>query len=116
MARGKRGEGPNKAQLVRDAVAALGPKAKPKEIQKHVQEASGVVMSTGMISSYKSNMKKAKKGKGRKPGRPAKAATESTGGGGAKAASSIADDVVLIRKLIGRLGAKQLSDLVDVLR
>ncbi len=114
MARGKRGEGPNKMQLVRDAIAALGPKAKPKEIQAKVQEAGGILMSTGMISSYKSLLGKPKKGKGRKPGRPAKdpAAPAAV----AKAGGNIADDIVLIRKLIGRLGAKQVSDLIDVLK
>jgi hypothetical protein len=115
MARGKRGDGPNKMQLVRDAIAALGPKAKPKEIQAKVQEAGGILMSTGMISSYKSLLGKPKKGKGRKPGRPAKdpaaAASSPT-----KSGSNIADDIVLIRKLIGRLGAKQVSDLIDVLK
>ncbi|MBL8867665.1 MAG: hypothetical protein JNK93_19075 [Planctomycetia bacterium] len=114
MARGKRGEGPNKMQLVRDAIAALGPKAKPKEIQAKVQELGGIVMGTGMISSYKSLLSKPKKGKGRKPGRPAKDASAPSAV--AKTGANIADDIVLIRKLIGRLGAKQVSDLVDVLK
>jgi hypothetical protein len=113
MARGKRGEGPNKMQLVRDALAELGPKAKPKAIQAKVQEASGILLSTTMISSYKSNISKPKKGKGRKPGRPAK--SEATANA-PKTGASIADDIVLIRKLIGRLGARQVSDLIDVLK
>ncbi len=115
MARGKRGEGPNKMQLVRDAIAALGPKAKPKEIQAKVLEASGVAMSTGMISSYKSMLNKPKKGKGRKPGRPAKDPAAAPVAA-AKSGANIADDIVLIRKLIGRLGAKQVSQLIDVLQ
>jgi hypothetical protein len=115
MARGKSGEGPSKMQLVRDAIAELGPKAKPKEIQAKVQEAGGILMGTGMISSYKSLLGKPKKGKGRKPGRPAKdpSAAPSTP---SKSGSNITEDIVLIRKLIGRLGAKQVSDLIDALK
>ena len=116
MARGKRGEGPNKMQLVRDAIAALGPKAKPKEIQAKVLEASGVAMSTGMISSYKSTLNKPKKGAGRKPGRPAKDPGAAAPVAIAKSGPGIADDIALIRKLIGRLGAKQVSQLIDVLQ
>lgn len=112
MARGKRGDGPNKMQLVRDALTALGPNAKPKAIQAKVQEASGLLMSPAMISSYKSLISKSKKGKIGKPGRPPKdsSAAVSMNGG------NIADDIILIRKLIGRLGAKQVSDLIDVLK
>lgn len=116
MARGKSADGTNKMQLVRDALASLGPKAKPKEIQKSIQDASGVLLATSMISSYKSMINKPKKGSSRKPGRPSKSSAMSAGSSSAKASANIADDVILIRKLIGRLGAKQLSDLVDVLK
>lgn len=109
MARGKRGDGPNKAQLVRDAMAVLGGAAKPLAIQKEIKDKSGVDMSTQMISTYKSNM--AKKGKGKKAkaaGRPAK---EDRPAG----KMNIADDLIMLRKLVGRLGATQLHQLIDVL-
>lgn len=110
MARTKGGDAPNKMQLVRDAIAALGPKAKPKELQAKIQEAGGVAMSTAMISSYKSHLKNAKKGK--VTSRPA--AAPKVAPATAKPATSIADDVVLIRKLIARLGAKEMNALVEV--
>ncbi len=111
MAREKGGVAPNKMQLVRDAIAALGPKAKPKELQAKIQETGGVAMSTAMISSYKSHIKNAKKGKA--AGRPA--AIAKVAPAIAKPVASIADDVVLIRKSIARLGAKNMNALVEVL-
>ena len=111
MARGKAGDGPNKAQLVRDAIAALGPKAKPLDIQKEIKDKAGVDISTQMISSYKSNEKKVKKGgKGRGPGRPAK----STAPAGTGNKLDIADDLIALRVLVKRLGATQLHKLIDV--
>ena len=98
-------------QLVRDAIAALGPKAKPKELQAKIQEAGGVAMSTAMISSYKSHLKSAKQGKA--DSRPT--ATAKVAPATAKPGASIADDVVLIRKLIAWLGAKDMNALVEVL-
>lgn len=110
MARGKRGEGPNKAQLVRDAVAVLGADAKPLAIQKEIKEKAGVDMSTQMISTYKSMMAK-KGGKARKAKAGGRAAKEDRVPGKV----NIADDIVLIRKLVGRLGATQVHQLIDVL-
>ena len=49
MAKAKRGEGPNKMALVRDAMEALGADAKPKAIADHVKNASGVDIPTAMI-------------------------------------------------------------------
>ncbi len=96
-------------QLLRDALEALGPSAKPKEIQAKIHEASGLTMSTAMISSYKTLLKKSGKTKANKPGRPSKVAS-------APGSANITDDIVLIRKLINRLGAKQMSDLIEVLK
>ncbi len=112
MARGKRGEGPNKMQLVRDAMEALGPKAKPVEIQKEIKDKHSVDMNTQMISTYKSMIKKPPKaGKARGPGRPAKAAPAEKSG----ERMNIADDVILLRTLVSRLGARQMHQLIDVL-
>lgn len=115
MARGKSGDGPNKMQLVRDALDALGPKAKPLEIQAKVLELGGIEISTAMISSYKSMIMKGSgnKSEGRKAGRPA---GSKAGAAGSADIASIADDIILIRKLINRLGAKQVNELVDVLK
>ena len=67
----KRKSGVNKAQLVRDAIAALGKDAKPAAIQAHIKSAGGPEIPTVMISSYKSNMMKKGGGTGRR-GRPAR--------------------------------------------
>jgi ribosomal protein L19E len=110
MARGKKGDGPNKMQLVREAIAELGAKAKPLAIQQLIKEKHNHEIGTQMISSYKSMLNKPK-GRGRKPGRPAaSAAPAGTGGKG-----DWTDDVVTLRKLVDRLGATQLHKLIDVL-
>ena len=111
MARGKKGEGPSKMQLVRDAMAALGPSAKPVAIQKQIKEAANVDLSTQMISTYKSMAKKPKKGRkpGNPVGRPPKAAAAPSGGG------TSTEDVAMLRKLVSRLGVGHVHQLVDVL-
>lgn len=111
MAKSKRGDGPNKMQLVRDALAELGGKAKPKAIQEWVKEKSGVLMSTTMISSYKTSISKSgKRGRkrGRGPGRPAAAA-----GGAGKSVSL--NDLNAVKTLIDRVGVTKLGDLIKLL-
>ena len=109
MAKSKRGEGPNKMGLVREAISALGSNPKPKAIAEHVKMASGVDISPAMISSYKSMiMKKGKKRKG--PGRPPKAASMGGGHG-----SVSFDDVIAVKSLVNRFGPTKLSDLIKVL-
>lgn len=108
MARTKRGEGPSKMTLVRDAIEALGGNPKPKVIHEHIK-ASGVDIPTGMISSYKSMIRKRGKKKGRGPGRPPK----SGNGGGSNSVSF--DDVIAVKALVNKFGASKLSDLVKLL-
>ena len=94
----------NKAQMVRDALAALGHDAKPAAIQEHIKSAGGPEIPTVMISSYKSSMKaKAGKPAGRGRGRPAKA-----GGGG-----GIFGDIATVRDLIAKHGKSDLVRLID---
>lgn len=102
----KKGErGPNKMQLVRDALAALGSDAKPLAIQEWIKKESGVEMAPQMISSYKSNLgKKGKKKKG--AGRPAKAAAK----GG-----DILGDIATVKSLLGTHGRANLIKLIDAL-
>ena len=80
----------NKAQMVRDALAALGHDAKPAAIQEHIKSAGGPEIPTVMISSYKSSMK-AKAG----------------GGGG------IFGDIATVRDLIAKHGKADLVRLID---
>ncbi len=116
MARAKRGEGPNKMALVREAINALGSDPKPKEIYDYIK-ANGVDIPTAMISSYKSMiLKKGKKKKKRGPGRPPKAASTSGSSSSSSTSSSSAfDDFITVNALIKKHGASKLSDLIKML-
>jgi hypothetical protein len=111
MAKSKRGEGPNKMGLVREAIAALGANPKPKAIHEHVKAASGVDIPPAMISSYKSMILKKGKKKKRGPGRPPKSASM----GGSSHGSVSFDDVIAVKGLVNRFGASKLSDLIKLL-
>ena len=88
----------NKAQMVRDAVAALGDDAKPQAIQTWISEKHKTELSTTMISSYKSNMKKSG---GKKGGR---------GKGG-----DIFEDITAVQGLLSKHGKSNLGKLIDAL-
>src|SRR5262245_48954983 len=95
----------NKAQMVRDALAALGKDAKPAAIQEHIKAAGGPEIPTVMISSYKSSMK-AKGGKGGRRGRVGRPAKAGGGGG-------IIGDIAAVRGLIEKHGKADLVKLID---
>lgn len=96
------GAGPSQAEMVRAALQDLGPKAKPRPIQAFIKEKYGREVTTGIISNYKSTMKKKGLIPGRRgPGRPPKAA----GGGGADTVRL--DDLEAVRGLVARIGADQ---------
>lgn len=93
-------DGGNKAQMVRDALEALGgASAKPLAIQEWIKEHHGVVMEATMISSYKSNeMKKTGGGKaGRSGGR----------------SGDVVDDIGTIRNLLKKYGRSSLIKLIE---
>jgi hypothetical protein len=95
--------GPSKMSLVRDALAAVGGDAKPRDIQSHIQEQSGVEIPTTVISSYKSVILGKQAG-----GRSAR------GGGRAGSGVSIGD-IEQVQDLIRRHGAGQLQKLIEAL-
>jgi hypothetical protein len=105
----KRKSGVNKAALVREAIAALGPDAKPQAIQDHIKTAGGPEIPTVMISSYKSNMKNkpGKKGRKGKVGRPA--------GSGAAKGGDIIHDIAAVRDLLNKHGKPGLVKLIDAI-
>lgn len=110
----------NKMEAVRQAMASLGDDGSPLEIQKFVKENFGVEMSTNMISSYKSTLrsKAGVAGKRRKRGRPKKTDGPTVA---VKAMPVSAHDYVpwkdlrTIKDIAGRIGKKNLRDLVDFL-
>lgn len=112
MARTKKGEGPNKMALVREAIAALGPNAKPKAMHDHIL-AGGVDIPTGMISSYKSMILKKGGKKKRGPGRPPKSASAPVAKGSGGSVSI--DDLAAIKSLVSKMGASKLSDFIKLL-
>lgn len=117
MAREKAAEngdgGLSQADMVRDALAALGAGAKPRAIQEYVRDKHGKDLSRIIISNYKSNMKKGRlgglgSGSARGAGRPRR-------GVGADGGSVRLDDLEAVRGLVSRLGAANVRRLVDVL-
>lgn len=114
MAKAKSGSAPSMAEMVRSALAELGSNAKPTPIQEFIKSKFNKEVSKIIISNYKSTMKK--KGKlGKRRGRPP--------GGGKKAPMAASaggkgiqlEDLAAVRGLVGRLGANQVRQLVDVL-
>jgi hypothetical protein len=97
MAKAK-GEGVSKAQMVRDAVAALGDDGKPQDLQQWIADKFKTEISTTMISSYKSNMKK---GAGKK--------------GGRGKSGDIFNDIATIQDLLGKHGRGNLEKLIVAL-
>jgi hypothetical protein len=106
----------NKAEAIRRALAKLGKRALPAEIQDFVKTHFGIEMTTKVISVYKSKLikKKGKKGKrGRKP--------KETGVVSEPAPKTTAHEGVSFRDLrhvkeIGdRLGHARIRELVELL-
>ena len=99
MAKAK-GDGVSKAQMVRDAVAALGDGGKPQDIQSWIADKYKTDINTTMISSYKSNMKK---GGGKK------------GGGMRGKGGDIFADIAIVQSLLAKHGRPNLDKLIGAL-
>ena len=104
----------NKAEAVRQAMDNLGDEASPLMIQKFIKDNFDQDMSANMISSYKSNVraKKGLAGRRKKRGRPKKNT--------AAAAPTVSShdsvpwkDLRTIKDIAGRIGKKNLRDLVE---
>lgn len=99
MARGKVEGKVSKRKMVEEAMSALG-EVKPGEMQDYITKHHGVEISSQMISSYKSNIKK-------------------TGGAAGRAAGPDTSiglrDLAAIRDLMSRVGPAQLQALIKML-
>ncbi len=94
------------ADMVRAALSELGPRAKPQAIHDFIKETFGRDVTKGIISNYKSTMKKKGLIPGRRgPGRPPRAAGDTVR----------LDDLEAVRGLVARIGAEQVVRLVKVL-
>ena len=100
MGRSKSGGPISKRKMVEMAVTELG-NAGPKEMHAHILKQHGADLTLQMISSYKSNLKKA------------------SGVGGSR--SAIADgsigikDLLILQDLVARVGAAQIQSVVKAL-
>jgi hypothetical protein len=119
----------SKQEAVRRVLDEHGYETTPTEIVKHVRQKFGLNMTTDHASTTKSVLKRkaaeaaGARGKGtqRKGGRPKKAAT-AVGAGAAKKAGSgngatkiSFQDILTVRELAARVGARQLQDLIKML-
>ena len=102
----------NKAEAIRRALAKLGKKAMPAEIQDFIKTNFGVEMPTKVISVYKSKFKK----KGR-PGRKPKAlqATAETASKPAAQDGVTFKDLRTVKDITNRLGPARMRELVELM-
>jgi hypothetical protein len=116
--RGRR-TSPTKMDMVRDALAHFGKKAKPAQMKPYIKDTFGVDMSTDHISTYKGNILR-KKGGRKKPGpgpKGAQAAVADTvhRGPGRRPSAVSFHDLNTVKDLLGRVGARELRSLIDLL-
>jgi len=102
----------NKAEAMRRALAKLGKKAMPAEIQEFIKTNFGVEMTTKVISVYKSKLVKKKGKPGRKPkeaGAVGEAAPKPAAQGGVTFR-----DMRLVKEISDRLGPARMRELVEL--
>jgi len=98
--------------MVRSTLQELGNNAKPTAIQEHIKAKYDKDISKIIISNYKSTILK-RRGSGKKRGRPPGSKVAVPAATGAKGIRL--EDLTAVRGLVGRLGATQVRQLVDVL-
>ena len=107
----------NKMEAVRRAMDSEGYDASPLAIQKFIKQNFDVDMSANMISSYKSTLraKKGLAGRRKKRGRPKKGAAEAAVPTVTVAAHDMVPwkDLRTIKDIAGRIGKKNLRELVE---
>lgn len=109
-----------KIEAVRRALAHMGRKAKPADMQPYIKSEFGIEMTTDHISTYKGDiLKKQKKGKrvaaavrraATEPQAPASRAPQARNGG---ADHVLLDDVLTVKGLLDRVGPDRLHKLID---
>jgi hypothetical protein len=103
----------NKAEAIRRALAKLGNKAPPAEIQEFIKTHFGVEMTTKVISVYKSKLAKKQGKPGRKPkeaGAVGEAAPKPAAHGGVSF-----KDMWLVKEISDRLGPARMRELVALM-
>ena len=103
----------NKAEAIRRALAKLGNKAMPTEIQRFIKTNFGVEMTTPLISVYKHKLVKKKGKHGRKSkevGAVGEAAPKPAAQGGVTFR-----DMRLVKEISDRLGPARMRELVALM-
>ena len=114
----------NKMDAVRRAMGTLGRNAKPAAIRDHAKNQFGMDLSADLISTYKGEINRKKKGKSKKKGAkksqaptaaaaPAKQAPRSPARS-AGAAISL-EDMRLVKDLVARVGVDSLKGVIELL-
>ena len=102
----------NKAEAIRRALAKLGNKAPPAEIQEFIKTHFGVEMTTKVISVYKSKLNKTKGKPGRKP--KAVQATAETAPKPPEGGVTF-KDLWAVKEITNRLGPARMRELVGLM-
>jgi hypothetical protein len=103
----------NKAEAIRRALAKLGKKAMPAEIQDFIKTHFGVEMTTKLISVYKSKLVKKKGKPGRKPKEAEAVSSEPPKHATHEGVSF--KDLRTVKELSDRLGPARMRELVELL-
>jgi hypothetical protein len=101
----------SKAYAYRDAAKALGKDADLDAVQKHIRDNFGIDMEKTQISQYRSNEKKRKGKRGRKPKTAAVTQTVTKPSRG----DSLLQFVSAVRGWENEIGAEKICDVIDAL-
>jgi hypothetical protein len=106
-----------KMEAVRRALAHFGKGGKPAQMQGWIKEQLGIDMGTDHISTAKGEILRKKGGKAKKTApkpavQPAAASTSPAKSSG-KAGGIPLEDILAVKELVGRLGARPLHTLID---
>ena len=112
-----------KQEAVRRALAHFGKDGKPAQMQGWIKEQFGIEMSTDHISTAKGIILRKAGGKAKKSAakkaapkpqvQPAAASTSPPKPTGGKAGGIALEDILAVKELVGRLGARPLHTLID---
>jgi hypothetical protein len=91
---------------VRRALSELGNKAPPLRIQEYVAEKFGIIMETQVISSYKTKLKRGRRGRRARKGVVSAAA---------HAGAFTLQDIEAVKEVANRIGVDKVKQLADVL-
>ena len=112
-----------KMEAVRRALAHFGKGGKPAQMQGWIEQQFNIKMTTDHISTAKGEILRKKGGKAKKsaakkaalrpPVHPSAASAAPAKASGGKAGGIPLEDILAVKELVGRLGARPLHALID---